>query len=319
MSNRERKLKLFSYYAANLSIYRPEFKDQFMCPVCQRMFSRADLDASPPKISLAHAPPKAVGGRLTTLACTECDNRIGAECDRQVKYEKDAFDEFETKTVGKVTFVSAKGTRLEAEMKIDGGDIYMYNRPGMSVGQYRKIWKQISDEYASGAPFKFSIETREHKRELDKWLTSQLYAAFLVMFYHFGYEYVLTPNADSVRRVLNGEENAEKYKNAAITVSEKTSPESFSSPIVSIQTTPMDLQCFLIEISSPRREDISRIIPLPGFGESAKESYENLMKLSLETKLHFTGKPIKFNKPGKILPDPKSKGYGESLWNSETI
>jgi hypothetical protein len=35
----------------------------------------------------------------------------------------------------------------------------------MPKEQYRKIWKQISDEYASDAPLEFSIETVEHKRE----------------------------------------------------------------------------------------------------------------------------------------------------------
>jgi len=268
---------------------------------------------------LAHAPPKAVGGRLTTLACTECDNRIGAECDRQVKYEKDAFDDFENKTIRKATFVSANGTRIEVELNIDGSKKLMYNRPGMPVEQFRKIWKQISDEYASGAPFKFSIETEEHKRELNKWLTSQLYSAFLIMFYHFGYEYVLNPNVADIRQVLNGEKDAEKYKTAVRSVHEKTAQQPISSPIVGIQTAPKDQQCFLIEFSSPSKEDVSRIISLPGFGESAKKSYGILMNLASTTKLHFTGESIDFDKPSRILQDPKSKNFGEKLWKKETM
>ena len=250
MSNKELKIKLFSYYAANLSIYRPGYKDLFMCPVCLNLFSRDDLNPrppNPPKISLAHAPPKSLGGKPVALSCTDCDTRIGAECDRQVKYEKDAIDDLENKRVRKATFVSAKGRRLPIELEIDGNKVIFYNRPGMPSEQYRKRVKQISDEYASGIPpFEFSLETEGHKRELDKWLISQLYSAFLIMFRRFGYEYALNPNVEDIRRVLNDKGKAEKYKNAIITIHEKTSVGSFNPPIVGIRTTPKDQQCFFV-------------------------------------------------------------------------
>lgn len=285
-----------------------------MCPVCQRIYSREDLDASPPKISLAHAPPRAVGGKLTTLACTECDTRIGAECDRQVKYEKDALGDFDNKTVKKATFVSAKGTRRDVEMKIDGNEISMYNRPGMPAEQFQKNWRQISREYGSVTPIEFSIETQEPKVELDKWLLSNLYSAFLVMFYYFGYEYILNPNVTVIRQILNNEASSLNYKNAVISVHRKSPHQLVSLPIVSILTDPKDQQCFLIEIPSPHKADISRIISLPGFGEIAKKTYENLMDLPMTTPLQFTVIPISFGKPGERFLDPNFKDFGYHFW-----
>lgn len=322
MSKKERKKKLFSYYAANLSIYCPEYKDQFMCPLCQRVFSREDLLAHPPKISLAHAPPSAVDGTLTTLACTECDNKIG-ECDRQVKYEKDAAEDFENRIVKDAIFISANGTRLPCRLEIDDDkcddiNIYVVNKPGMPLEHYLKIAERIKGDYSSRAsPYDFSIETEAPKRDLKKWLTSQIYASLLIMFYYFGYEYVLNPNIDDMRRSLKGDEIL-KYKNIIISIHEKTSPEQILRPAVSIWTIPKDLQCFLVEIPSPNKECVSRIIALPGFGESALKTYENLMGLPSDINSHFTSKPIKFDEIGKILPDPHSKGYGESLWKNVT-
>jgi hypothetical protein len=321
MSNREQKLTLFSYYAANLSIYHPDYKDQFMCPLCQRIFSKEDLDAHPPKISVAHAPPDAIGGRLKTLACTECDNKIG-ECDRQVKYEKDAADDFENKIIKNAVFISSKGTRLPCELdikkdKLEHTSVLVVNKPRMPSEHYRKIAERVRDDYSSGAPFEFTIETESHKREPDRWLISQIYAAFLIMFYHFGYEYALNTNVKDIRRALN-DGDILKYKNAIISIHKKTSPEPISRPVINIQTTPKDLQCFLVEIPSPKKDDLSRTIALPGFGDNAKKSYENLMNLYLETELNFTCKRIEFNKIGKILPDPNSKGFGESIWKKAT-
>jgi len=291
MSKKKLKSKLFTYYSSNLSIYRPCYKDQFMCPSCQRVFSRKDLEVHPPKISLAHAPPSSVNGRLTTLACTECDNRIG-ECDRQAKYEKDADEDLQSRIVRNAIFRSSRGTKLPCQLEIPRNksrhvEIFVVNKPGMPLEDYRVIVERIRDDYSSGAPYEFSIETRAPKREPDKWLISQIYSAMLIMFYYFGYEYALNSNINDIRQALIGG-NILKYKNAIISVNDKTSSESINKPAVSIWRDPKELQCFIVEIPSPKKEHISRIIALPGFGENARKTYENLMALPSEHKSRFT-------------------------------
>ena len=321
MSDRDLKLKLFSYYATNLSIYHPEYRDQFMCPACKKVFSREDLFVHPPKISLAHAPPSSIGGKLVTLACTKCDNEIG-KCDRQVKYEKDAIEDFENGIVRDAVMVSSKGTRLPCrlEIKDKSGEIkvIVVNKPGMPLEHYRKIAKKFKDDYLSGAPYDGSIETISHKREPDKWLISQIYSALLIMFYHLGYEYVLNSNANGIREALENDRDILKYKNSIISIHEKTSPEKITRPTIGILTNPKNMQCFIIEIPSPKKDEASRTIALPGFGEKAKHTYENLMNLPYDANLNFTCKAIEFKKPGEILPDSNSKGFGERLWNNVT-
>src|SRR4051794_32636759 len=76
---REKREKLFNLYSTHLALYTPETvaKDVFCCPLCLRSFTREALEGSDPLLSLAHITPQSLGGRLCTLACTECNNTMG--------------------------------------------------------------------------------------------------------------------------------------------------------------------------------------------------------------------------------------------------
>ncbi len=316
MSTKKYKQKLFSDYAANLSIYLPEYSDQFMCPICRRVFSRHDLDGHTPKISLAHAPPKSVGGKPRSLACTDCDNRIG-DFDRHVKYEKDSFDKFEEEVTKKI-LRSPNDKKLEIEIKTKDNTIsalYAINK--IPPEHFRKKSEEFMKYYPTEA-CGFSMEDGSPKLDLDKWHTSLLYTAFLVMFSRFGYEYALSQNIESLRKVLNGNEAIGKYRKSIFAVYERSIPGVLSPPIISILTVPADMRCFAIEIPSPRREDASRCIFLPGFGESALESYSKLMKRD-PSKFEFEVIPIPFKKLGNNLQKPEFKGFGERLWRKAAI
>jgi hypothetical protein len=290
-----------------------------MCPVCQKMFLPNDLGS---KICIAHAPPEAVNGKPVTLACTDCEKR-SSKWDRQVKYEKDMFDRYEKKVVKNVTLVSDNGTRLPCDLKFNEKDpakIIAWST--LPPDQLRKVSKKMeADRALDGSLNLFLDTTKFQKKDLNSYVASHLYSAFLIMFSRFGYEYVLSSNAEDIRRVLIGEENAEKYEKAIIATHNKTPPESISSPTISIQIAPKNLQCFIIEIPSPRKGDASRIIALPGFGESAKKSYENIMNMAFgaEGGLHFTKTKLNLNMLTRMLTDPNSKGSGENLWKEVTM
>jgi hypothetical protein len=78
MSKRSNREASFDLFAKNLSLYYPKYKDQFICPLCTNLFTREDLHSHPPKLSLAHAPPQAIDGKIVALACAKCDNMVGA-------------------------------------------------------------------------------------------------------------------------------------------------------------------------------------------------------------------------------------------------
>jgi hypothetical protein len=115
MSKKELREKLFSLYAANLSLYSPQYKDQFMCPLCKNLFTSSDLASR--KLALAHAPPECVGGKIEGLACSGCDSTVGGKGDTQVKFERDSLKRKETDPIY-ATFKPAHGK--ETKVVIEG-------------------------------------------------------------------------------------------------------------------------------------------------------------------------------------------------------
>jgi hypothetical protein len=228
-----------------------------MCPACKRIFSKNDLTC----ISVAHAPPQAVAKKakfsmIKTLACSDCDNKMGKEGDRQVDFERGAFDRHKSSPPS----VPAKG-----------GD----------------------------------------KVKIDEWIATHLYSALLIMFHRFGYEYVLSPNVDDIRSVINGKGDPLKYNTAIRDIRTVSNSCPYSQPAVCILTNP--IQCFSIEYPMPCDKFVTRIILLPGFGTSAMESYDRFLQLDPSTQFNPKGDILGFNEFG-FLRDHESKGYGERLW-----
>jgi len=72
------KMKILKMLANNLSIFKPEYVDHFLCPTC--------LDVIPIKremeITEAHIIPKSAGGKLKTYLCDRCNHSFGTNQDK---------------------------------------------------------------------------------------------------------------------------------------------------------------------------------------------------------------------------------------------
>ena len=149
----------------------------------------------------------------------------------------------------------------------------------------------------------------------EKWVASQLYSALLIMFKIFGYEYILSPNFEDIRKALLGKGALMDYKNSILTVHNTSAGKLPNFPYLGIQTTPKDLQCFYIAFQSPRRSDIARLVFLPGFGESGKKSYANLMSITskADERFNFKGTPPMSLVGKDFLSNPQSKGMCELI------
>lgn len=81
--------RLVEVYASDLARLAPAHNGQFGCPVCLRAFAgRSNMSDV---VSEEHVIPRALGGRLITLTCRECNNSAGSELDshlvRRVRIE----------------------------------------------------------------------------------------------------------------------------------------------------------------------------------------------------------------------------------------
>jgi hypothetical protein len=83
------RTQLFDRYAANLSAVKahprihlePDLDDIVMCPQCFKVITRDNLDDAESEFSLEHVPPEALGGRIRTFTCRECNSSAGHDLD----------------------------------------------------------------------------------------------------------------------------------------------------------------------------------------------------------------------------------------------
>jgi hypothetical protein len=180
---------------------------------------------------------------------------------------------------------------------------------------WKEYWKALEPSLSE-----FSIIIEEPRKDPEKWVASQLYSALLIMFNIFGYEYILSPNFGGIRQALLGQNSLMDYKNSILAVHNTSAGKLPHFPYLGIQTAPKDLQSFYIAFQSPRRSDIVRLVFLPGFGESGKESHAKLMSMTYKAsdRFNFKGTPPMSLRGKDILSNPQSKGLCELIWNHFT-
>ena len=73
-----KRTALYADYARNLSAYRPEFSNQFACPLCLRLFNHDSLSQTRLRWRLVSGK---LGGTQLTLTCKDCNNTHGTKYD----------------------------------------------------------------------------------------------------------------------------------------------------------------------------------------------------------------------------------------------
>lgn len=306
--------KLFSIYSKNLSFYRPNLQDKFLCPVCQDIFSQEDLQPEKLVIALAHVVPESIGGKLLTLVCGRCDNTEGHEHDIHLATEKKFFDEKKqnkTEIYGFFKPEECRGINIMidfAGMREPHPHMSIFNPPGIPLAVWRSYVQQL--DHTPGE-HKFSLEFKGPALDLEKRNRSLIYAAFLMMFYQFGYEYVLSENGNYLRQVIAGELQSPDFKNAIQFLKWGQMREPFSLPTFAVTRISTDVS--FISTLIPFDKESGYIVHLPGFGANGRESYENLLKGTSEIS-KFDGKIVPYDILPKHLNDPNTKNIGKQLY-----
>ena len=310
--NRAKREKLFSEYSDNLSFYRPELLDRFLCPVCENSITKADLEQDSSKVALAHIIPKSIGGRLYALACKACDNRIGCLFDKNLS---DEIKSIENPIEQKGIYGSLRGARTHGAMFIPSffkNNIDFKVIPPPNFPQ--QVWNKRMEEHAKLGKVSFKVKF-DRPFDPDKRNISHLYSAFLLMFSTYGYEYVLSPNVDSIQDVFMGNNFPQRIHKSVLEV--PSAAVTMRIPSISIITEPKEIHAYLITLPSPRKNRV-RCVFLPGFGKSGEVGYTNLLdlvgtRLELELGLSVMH-PLESYK--SHLTDIEFKGIGKFMWDS---
>jgi hypothetical protein len=303
--NRER---LFSIYSQNLSLYYPDVIDKFRCPICKKLFSRKDLECSPPKITLAHIIPRSLAGTLVTLSCKQCNDKIGYNLETHLAKEKKNED-FKQGKCDLLARLKTNHGQLVAELSCTNSRLNIRNLPHRSDPKCSE--KIISDAIKNWSKFKFTVEYETFNHE--KRNIALIHSAFLMMFYYFGYEYVLSPNVEPIRElILSPKVSDVSYKRAIVTFT-KASEYHYHNPNVSILVTPQEMRSFLIEFPPPNKSTLARCVLLPGFGKDGKKAYNHILAVNFGS-ANLNLKLIPYD--DSRLTNPEYKWFGHKMWGS---
>ncbi len=317
-SEAHKRDKLFSLYADNLKQFKPELKDNFLCPICQRAFDCTALEGKDPEISLAHIIPESLGGRLTTITCKKCNNNVGSKYDVHVQLEEEyhAWLNGESRDYA---HLSNGNTRIPVYCKL--GYDREESMPSLSFWPVNlsepKYYEFIEAAKKDWANMHLSLDTKGYfnprKRDI-----SIIHSGFLLMFQQFGYEYVISPNAQLIRKTIQGDSDFDLAKIIISTHSGIPFPNPL--PQIGILINSPDVYSFIVALPFLQKGNQARLVLLPGFGKEGLDAYNRLLK---------SNEPIGASKINGIWFDFKeqllqklgssnTKGICEYLWDLYT-
>ena len=298
--------RAFDAYAANLSLYHPHVRDQFLCPMCRKLFGLDALEVADPEVTVAHVVPQAAGGRAWTLTCKRCNNEIGSRYDSHL-VEEHRFAQWR------------RGERpLPARLRSGTSEIGVEIDRSDAGWTFHEIEKQTDPAQSSAFferlqkcnDFRFTATTRTFSIRARR--TALIYSAFLMMFRMFGYEYVLLPEAEQTLRALHGEADPDELRAAVIVVDRDARREPASLPSVSLLVKPAEFRCFAVTLAEPQDQNAVRVVALKGFGPGGQDCHRRI--LASDGNLgRCEAKEIEAVQL-ESLAHPKSKWYAHRLW-----
>lgn len=199
----ERRSRLFRRYSANLAIWRPEIKGQYVCPLCLRggFEEEAVLGPNPP-LTEEHCIQQGLGDVLTVLTCADCNNSAGRSVDNHLHKRLD-FVEFWKGTLGEAFNgrITVWDHDLGVEVRRSPGKLEFHVQERRSdpakvqaVQESLTMGRQPS-EFRLHFGSKYAPDTKRSRIAVLK-------SAYLLMFRHFGYGYILSTVLNPVRQQI---------------------------------------------------------------------------------------------------------------------
>jgi hypothetical protein len=305
MGSQGKKLreKLFDIYATNLSTVEPETKGIFRCPMCLKDFDRSALEVDQ-KLTFGHVIPEAVGGRIFTLECGACNHNIGGTYDSHVDKMKKLLDWIRRREgTKKLVHIKEGESDTAAYLLWEKGQMAVIKATNWDDPNYQTSSKRLGSQLKQGS-FKFTI-TADSNLNCEWTILSAIHSAFLMMFYCFGYEYILSPEADIVRKIIHERKAPWEIGKMIKYVPIAFVNDSNKIPSAGVITEPKEMKSFVVILPCFSNSEYFQVISLPGF--RSKKTFYNFMN----SKNRTTGM-ITFT---TINDGPWPKGICKAIWN----
>ena len=158
------------------------------CPICLMSFARSAVEAGR-KVTLEHAPPKAMGGQVVCLTCSRCNNS-GSLLDRAATRERKAIDDYVSGR-GKEIEVNFFGVKRSGFLRPEEGNPIKFPIP-TKVGQLRGTMELKSLPGGSALDVNKGLGIKVKRPESRHVTVSLLRSAYLLVFSllgTYGYRY----------------------------------------------------------------------------------------------------------------------------------
>lgn len=191
-------LAYYDRLCQSLSLFFPDKNDHFLCPVCMSFFDKSGKDLhGEPRRTEAHLLPQAAGGRDYSYTCKKCNSNCGSAQDKwlgeYLKIIENGSNPLDGPT--KVRNFKLNGVPLNGEIQMsedNAVEVYIFNDKNNP--------KNLSEFFGNGNVEPRSIELSfpidKHMLEVR---VGALTTAYLTLFYHFGYSWVLQNHLQIVR------------------------------------------------------------------------------------------------------------------------
>jgi hypothetical protein len=205
--NDKRRHGIFIQYSTHLAFLRDsgildidlKFDRTYICPVCLRQFSEADLDQSLKNpLTLEDAPPKSLGGKASILICKECNNNAGHYIDVHLAERMNELDN-EAFLPGVVFAAQTENNGLLSKAKVSVSE----NREITIRHDIKKNHPGKLNDYieATGRDTPINI-LFEKKADPVRMQLALLKTGYLLTFVKFGYAFILNDSYNRVRDQL---------------------------------------------------------------------------------------------------------------------
>ena len=192
----QRKREWFELGAKSFARVRPGMYDQptYPCPICLVPFTIEALTDK--RLTVEHVPPETFGGRELVLTCKICNNSAGSKLDADAKTKEDVRLAM-AGALGRPHRIKAMfgDRRINGELLTSNGRFSLripakINKPGTR--------EQLQDIALPGVELTVQHEPYADLGAKISWLRS----AYLVLFAVAGYEFVLDPSIQIVRKQI---------------------------------------------------------------------------------------------------------------------
>lgn len=204
----DQRERLFTRYSKQFELYEGH-SGIFVCPICRIIFTREALADRPPKVSLAHVVPKALGGKSYTLTCTPCNNGSGSgkESDLAARLQ---YEDWRKGVGTRPARISGEfgNVGVELGLSADSSKISFHVIEEQSNKENVASLKNLCERYAEDPNAEFTWQTTYSAPHRPGPVLAAVYqSAYLLMFKYFGYEFAFRDEYEPIRQqVLRPEE-----------------------------------------------------------------------------------------------------------------